>query len=308
MPAKALFINSDRIGDCVLFSGVLEGLRQRWPDVEITLACGPVAAPLFRAAPNVVDIIPIPKRRWAGHWIDLWQKVWPVKWDCVVDIRGSGIAYLLRTRERRIYQRNLDQQGHKVDVVARLMGSSVPLEPEITLDTSARAVAASAMQAVQGPVLALAPISNFANRSWAPERWAALVDRLAHQPEFDGWQFMLVGGPGDQPAAAPALAAAGARSVDFVAKGDILAAAAALSRSTLFVGNDSGLMHVSAAVGTPTLGLFGPSEWWLKAPRGPKGRYIAAAPVRGQFASIENLDVDRVFSAVMELKAAFAPV
>ncbi|MNE60930.1 ADP-heptose--LPS heptosyltransferase 2 [compost metagenome] len=116
---------------------------------------------------------------------------------------------------------------------------------------------------------------------------------------------MLVGGPGDHPAAAPALAAAGERGIDCVGRGDILASAAAIARSALFVGNDSGLMHVAAATGTPTLGLFGPSEWWHKAPWGPKGRVLASSPVRGEFKPIEELTVEHVFEGVLALHDAY---
>ncbi|WP_292024412.1 MULTISPECIES: glycosyltransferase family 9 protein, partial [unclassified Brevundimonas] len=102
----------------------------------------------------------------------------------------------------------------------------------------------------------------------------------------------------------PALEAAGPRGVDFVGKGDILASAAAIDRADLFVGNDSGLMHVSAALGRPTLGLFGPTEWWLYGPWGPKTRTAASNETRGQFAPIEDLTVDHVFEAVLALHDA----
>ena len=95
--------------------------------------------------------------------------------------------------------------------------------------------------------------------------------------------------------------------VDCVGKGDILASAAAIDRAALFVGNDSGLMHVAAAAGRPTLGLFGPTEWWLYGPWGPRTRMAASNETRGAFAPIEALTVDRVFEAVIGLHDAFIP-
>ncbi|HBY42917.1 glycosyltransferase family 9 protein, partial [Brevundimonas sp.] len=97
----------------------------------------------------------------------------------------------------------------------------------------------------------------------------------------------------------------GPRAIDCVGKGDILCSAAAIDRATLFVGNDSGLMHVSAALGRPTLGLFGPTEWWLYGPWGPKTRTAASNETRGQFAPIEDLSVDHVFDAVLDLHDAY---
>ena len=104
-----------------------------------------------------------------------------------------------------------------------------------------------------------------------------------------------------RPPATPALEAAGPRGIDCVGKGDILCSAAAIDRAALFVGNDSGLMHVAAAAGKPTLGLFGPTEWWLYGPRGPRTAIAASNPNRGQFAPIEALTTQRVFEAVLAL-------
>ncbi|MGC1301369.1 MAG: glycosyltransferase family 9 protein, partial [Caulobacteraceae bacterium] len=59
-----------------------------------------------------------------------------------------------------------------------------------------------------------------------------------------------------------------------VGRVDLLTAYALLKRARLFIGNDSGLMHLSAAAGAPTLGLFGPSDERLYAPWGPKARAL----------------------------------
>ncbi|MFN9249780.1 MAG: glycosyltransferase family 9 protein, partial [Brevundimonas sp.] len=94
---------------------------------------------------------------------------------------------------------------------------------------------------------------------------------------------------------------AGAQGIDFVGKGDILASAAAIDRAALFVGNDSGLMHVAAALGRPTLGLFGPTDWWLYGPWGPRTDTVASNETRGRFAPIDDLTVDHVRAAVLRL-------
>ena len=65
-----------------------------------------------------------------------------------------------------------------------------------------------------------------------------------------------------------------ARLVDAVGRVDLLTAYALLKRARLFIGNDSGLMHLAAAAGAPTLGLFGPSDERLYAPWGPRARVL----------------------------------
>ena len=308
---KVLFVTSNRIGDCVISSGVIREIGRQLPGAAITVACGRPPAPFFRAAPGVERVIILDKKKMAGHWFDLWKQVVGARWDLVIDIRGSALGYLIPTKRRVVYNRSWETGLRKVEMVSRLMGSSVALEPEIFFDDRSRAEAAAVIDpqlasgSGPGPILALAPIAHQPGKSWPADRWGQLVERLKAEPRFDGWRFMAVGGPGDRPPATPALEAAGERGIDFVGKGDILASAAAIDRATLFVGNDSGLMHVSAALGKPTLGLFGPTEWWLYGPWGPRTRTVASNETRGAFAPIEALSVDHVFEAVLALHADF---
>jgi ADP-heptose:LPS heptosyltransferase len=310
MSTKVLFVTSNRIGDCVISSGVIREIARQVPGAQITVACGRPPAPFFRSASGVERVIVLDKKKAAGHWLDLWAQVSGQRWSMVIDIRGSALAWLLRADRRIVYSRKWETGLPKVEMVTRLMGADRPLEPEIFLDDQARAEAAAVIDpqlaggSGPGPILALAPIAHQPGKSWPSDSWGELVRRLMAEPRFQGWRFMPVGGPGDHPPAAPALAVAGDRSVDFVGKGDILASAAAIDRATLFVGNDSGLMHVSAALGKPTLGLFGPTEWWLYGPRGPRTAIAASNPERGAFAPIEALTVDRVFEAVLALHDA----
>lgn len=312
MPApQVLFVTSNRIGDCVISSGVIREIGRQLPGAEITVACGRPPAPLFRAAPGVVEVIAWDKKPLSGHWFELWNRARGTRWDLVIDVRGSALAWGLNAKRRVVYSRKLETGRRKVETATAMMGADAPLDPEVFLDDRARAEAAAVIDPLltggtgPGPILALAPIAHQPGKSWPADRWGALVERLMADPRFDGWRFMPVGGPGDRPPATPALEAAGPRGIDFVGKGDILASAAAIDRAALFVGNDSGLMHVAAALGRPTLGLFGPTEWWLYGPWGPRTRTVASNETRGQFAPIEDLTVDRVFSAVIALHDAF---
>lgn len=306
---RVLFVTSNRIGDCVISSGVIREIGRQLPGARITVACGRPPAPFFRAAPGVERVIILDKKRFAGHWFALWRQVIGTRWDMVIDMRGSALAFQLNAKTRRVYHRGLETGLPKVEMVTRLMRAERTLDPELFIDDRARAEAAAVIDpqlaSAPGPTLALAPIAHQPGKSWPADRWGQLVEKLKAEPRFDGWRFMLVGGPGDHPPAAPALAAAGARGIDFVGKGDILASAAAIDRAALFVGNDSGLMHVAAAAGRPTLGLFGPTEWWLYGPWGPKTRTAASNETRGAFAPIEALTVEHVFEAVLGLHDAF---
>ena len=106
--------------------------------------------------------------------------------------------------------------------------------------------------------------------------------------------------------AAPVLAALGVRAVDLVGTLSLPEVAAVLARCSLFVGNDSGLMHLSAATGTPTLGLFGPSPADHYAPAVPRAA-AAVAPGSPSLDSMPNLTLDAALDAAERLLAAPAP-
>ncbi|MBM3488693.1 MAG: glycosyltransferase family 9 protein, partial [Alphaproteobacteria bacterium] len=94
----------------------------------------------------------------------------------------------------------------------------------------------------------------------------------------------VFGAPAERADMAPVLAAVPpARLIDYVGTLDLLTVSAALRRAALFVGNDSGLMHIAAASGVPTLGLFGPSrtEWYA-----PWGAHAAAVRTPQSFAEL----------------------
>ena len=111
---------------------------------------------------------------------------------------------------------------------------------------------------------------------------------------------------------APAIAAVPEARRLLLLGADLQMAAACLARARYFVGNDSGLMHLSAAVGTPTLGLFGSSPHALYAPWGPKTRTIhtpesrdellARLPYHGAFYPnlMGGLTVDAVLKGIEE--------
>ncbi|MCZ6483322.1 MAG: glycosyltransferase family 9 protein, partial [Alphaproteobacteria bacterium] len=79
-----LFITSTRIGDAVLSTGILDHLICQFPDARITVACGPEAAALFEAVPNLSRVIVMEKKPFARHWLGLWAGCAPRYWSLVV--------------------------------------------------------------------------------------------------------------------------------------------------------------------------------------------------------------------------------
>jgi ADP-heptose:LPS heptosyltransferase len=127
-----------------------------------------------------------------------------------------------------------------------------------------------------GPVLALGPTANWRGKQWPGERFAELAARLTRPgAPLAGAHFAVFGGPGEELSAAPVLERLPReQTYDLVGKLSLLDVAACLKRCALYVGNDSGLMHMAAAVGIPTLGLFGPSRDGIYAPWGERASYV----------------------------------
>jgi ADP-heptose:LPS heptosyltransferase len=153
-------------------------------------------------------------------------------------------------------------------------------------------------------------------KTWPAERFAELALRLtAADGILPGGRIAVIAAPQEMFQARPVLQAAGARAVNLFERGDLLVAAGCLERAAFFVGNDSGLMHLSAAAGTPTLGLFGPSSEIRYRPWGPKSAYVrtpesfealTGAPdfdFAARQCFMESLSVDAVESAVRALWA-----
>jgi heptosyltransferase-3 len=305
---RILFVTATRIGDAVLSTGLLSHLIERFPGARLTIAAGPVAAPLFEAIPGLDRLIVLRKRRFSLHWLALYARTLGRRWDLIVDLRGSALAWLLRAGERRVTAKG-DPHEHRVRQLARLFDLATPPSPVIWTAPYHDRVA-EALVPPGGPVLAIGPAANWRGKEWRAERFAELARRLT-MPEapFAGARVAVLAAANERAQAAPLLAALpSGRVIDLVGKTDLLTAAAVLRRCALFIGNDTGLMHIAAAAGAPTLGLFGPSP---VAQYAPWGRLTAVARTdviyppgydyRTTDTLMDGLSVEAVETAVREL-------
>lgn len=115
------------------------------------------------------------------------------------------------------------------------------------------------------------PGSKMAIKRWDWERYARLADRISS--EF-GAKIVLVGGKSDAEIHQKIISHSKCKPIDLSGRTTFAQVGAIAQRCQLFVGNDSGPLHIAAAVGTPTISLFGPSDPRLVAPRGEKHRFI----------------------------------
>src|SRR5580704_14987376 len=136
---RILFVTSNRLGDAVLSTGLLDHLIRTLPDARITVACGPVAEGVFARMPNRERTIVLDKLPYRLHWVSLWAATVGTLWDLVVDIRGSTIAWMVPTRRRAVMRR---RQGHKITQLAAVLGVDPPPLPVARTSAEDRARAA----------------------------------------------------------------------------------------------------------------------------------------------------------------------
>lgn len=287
-----LFITATRIGDAVLSSGLIRRIADEIPNARFTIVAGPAAAPLFVDTPNLDEVIVFEKTKNHGHWFDLWRRVRGRRWGLVVDLRGSAISGFLKRQRRAVYRRTPGPPVHKVIEAARVLKLEADPPAPFLYTSAATEALADELTAGAGPILALAPSANWVGKTWPLERFAQVaIQLLGAGGPMEGGRLMVLGGPEDAHVVqALRHVVLKDRFISLIGKADLLTSFACLKRARLFVGNDSGLMHLAAASGAPTLGLFGPSDERHYAPWGR-----AATLVRGprSFEQIEVADQGR---------------
>ena len=291
-----LFITSSRIGDAVISCGILEALRLKYPQARFTIACGTVAEGVFTRFPALERLIVFEKERFDRHWLRLWTKLAPHVWDIAVDVRGSAITLALAVRKRHMLKGGR-RPGRRYMQLGTALGFTPPPLP---VAWTAPEDDAKALRLLgEGLILALAPTANWEGKIWPAQRFIDLFYELSAR--MPGLRAAVFGGPGAAEAAlaAPVLAALPG-AINLVGTLSLPEAAACLRRACLFVGNDSGLMHLSAAAGTPTLGLFGRSRASEYAPAGPRTATAIAPGPEGE-APMAGLSVEAVASAAFTL-------
>lgn len=265
---RILFITSTRVGDAVLSTGLLDHLLGRYPGAHVTIACGPAAESLFDAVPRVDRVIVIHKMALSLHWLKLWADCVGHVWDMIVDLRRSPLPYLLVAKQRRGVRPG-EKSLHRVRELATALDVGEPPAPKLWIGEAHRARAAALIPA-GSPVLAVGPTANWRAKTWRAERFAELIARLAGpRGILPGALVAIFGRDDERPQALRVIESVPPeRRIDLVGRLDLADASACLERCAFYVGNDSGLMHLTAATGIPTLGLFGPSPDSRYAPWG----------------------------------------
>ena len=295
------------VGDAVMAIPALECIRRARPGAEIYVLARPVVADLFAGEPFADRILPYDFRGAHRGWLGrerLIAELRREKFDTAVLFQNAFEAAWL-TRRARIPERI----GYARDWRSPFLTSAIPVprngeipahESQYYLELLRRAgwiearpsislirlhVSSQAREAAESTLrragarenvwrCAIAPGASYgAAKCWPPERFALLADRLISECGAD---VIFFGAPNEKDIAARIRAAMKERAVSLVGETSACDLAALFACCALFIGNDSGAMHVAAAAGLPVIGIFGPTD--------PQG----TAPVTEQFTLVRE--------------------
>ncbi len=278
------------IGDFVRCHSVVKLLRGGAPERPVDIVSSTLCSPLADYMPGVRKAIvtDLPRGRIAiarqrqlasilrtEHYSQalVMSRKWKAAlapWLAGIPVRTgfAGEARFGLTNDMRWGETKLPRMIDQMGMLALPKGAGLPSDwplPELKVparDVDAWCIAQKLPDAP--PIVTLSPGAVGAGKAWPPGHYAELARALAKEVAA----IWVLGGPGEKTIAQQIADAAGNRVRDLTGL-DLRNAVLALAAADVSVTNDSGLMHVSAAIGTPTVAIFGPTSPWHQRPLNP---------------------------------------
>ena len=287
---KVLFITSTRIGDSVLSTSILNHIKNKFPYSSLYIATGKAPAPLFKNFANVKKIFIMKKSILKLHWLKLWFKTFFLKWDIIIDLRGSLISYLLFNEKKYIYK-SINKNIHRLDELALLMKIKyLPLPSIPILKKDVKKISKSFLK-LNYPI-AIGASANWPAKIWPSKNFVKLIKIILKEKNIGKKKSIIFFGSKKDLKNTKKITKHLKKSKvkNLCGKLNLIDVAAHIKKCKIFIGNDSGLMHIASAMGIPTIGLFGPSLENRYAPRGNNAHYIRTKKTFHQLTGAKNFD------------------
>jgi predicted lipopolysaccharide heptosyltransferase III len=334
---KILLLQLKRIGDLVLTTPIITALREKFPDAEITLVVAREAADLLPAIGNI-DRVFVARRnlRDLGLFFSLLLRRFDYCIDLTRNDRSALLAFLSAAPRRVVSYRVREQAKNRARAYTDFVGIRMRdmhtidyhlalLEPLGAHDASTaprldlpevayqKAETLRRHHAITGPYVILHAGSVRREKLWEANRWGRVID---HTIQNGGVTVVLTSGPSREEQAHITAIKAGRQQqiVDLSGKTDLLTLTALISKARLLLTVDSAPMHLAAAMGTPQLILFGPTNPFHWRPRetpavilqGTSGAPVTEfSPVRPRVAMTE-ISTEAVIGAMESLLSVHA--
>ena len=289
-PAKVLIIVTRRIGDVLLATPLIRSLKQAWPGTAIDALVFSGTESIIAANPDVGRILTIaPRPRLIAHLTFLGRIA--RRYDLALSlvpgdrptlyafVAGRTRAGLLLDSRKERWKRPLLHRWVPFDplnthticmhlALATLLGIPLHGDPVVAWSADDAGQVARLLASTRPPYAVLHPYPMFNYKMWTPEGWADLAAWLtAH-----GYTVVLTGGSGESEVSYVTHLAQRMPRGTLNAAGRLTLGASAclVSGARVYVGPDTALTHVAAALGVPTIALYGPTDpvKWGPWPRG----------------------------------------
>jgi heptosyltransferase-1 len=287
--ARFLLVRLGSLGDVIHALPAASALRDAFPAARIDWLIEPKWRRLLEANPDLTEIISLEKKTAAGL-VATVRKLRAAHYTCAIDFQGlykSALPVLASGAPRRIgfassyaregfasvfYTDKINPRGaHKVDhnfTLAEAAGAraSAPRFPLTLRPEDEKQVTHELARHNVGDFYVLNPGGGWRSKCWPPERYGELHHRLGVQHH---WRAIISFGPGEESLAQELVSAAGTPAPVAVPLG-LGPLMALLNRAKFVVSADTGPLHLASALGTPVVGLYGPTD---PARNGPYGAH-----------------------------------
>jgi len=316
----------------LLATPTLQALKTAFPAARLTVVVNRGTEAILDGNPHVDEILPLDKGSIATQWRFL-ASLRGRRFDTVIDLTDADRSAFLTwmsgapvrigfNDERRIRGRGYTTVVRSEPAVHRIERDLTVLQPFgiVATDRTPRLwlTAADEQRAdqllnrlgieSQRPIVVFQPGARYWFKAWPAERFAELADRLSAEL---GSQTLIGGSLQEDGLALRIRRVAKSRPISIAGLADVRTFAALLKRASLFVGNDTGAMHIAATVGTPLVALFGPSNPGEWGPRGGAAEIVYKGldcracfhPTcdRGEQNCMKLISVDEVFDCALRL-------
>ena len=275
---RILLIRLSSLGDIVLTTPAIRAVRAHFPNAYIAMLVAKQSAEILRENPHLDEIITFDRDAKNKDTREMWrlnrllrERKFTMAIDFQRKFRTEMLMYFSGAAERigkgRFCTVRVHEQGNKhatAHYFDLLHAAGIPAEDqslELFFAEAERLAAAQQFDAAgvnnRALTVGLFPGAGWELREWMPERFAAIGDRLiAH---FNA-NVLIFGGPKESELVQTVATLMNAHAIPFAGNLQVRALAACLEKCDLFLTNDTGPMHIAAAVGTPTISLFGPGN------------------------------------------------
>lgn len=282
---KVFILKPSSLGDVIQALPVLRMIRKHHGEAEIYWWLDSRLVPLLEGDPDLAGIIPFERRRWASplHWDEALKSIRAMRshrFDWVVDLqslaRSAACAWLAggeftigledpREGAHALYDMAVPRPSYDTHAVDWYLGTLAPLGVPIDWNIDWLPLRPRVAQALdekwhpeRGRWIAIQPGARWTTKRWPTDYYIQVVQRLAEL--VADAHFAVLGGMDDQEAGRSIAAAAPGRSLDLTGRTSLVEMIEWIRRCDLVISNDTGPMHVAAALGRKVLAIFGPTN------------------------------------------------